>query len=85
MDTAQQLTQLAKDFAFIEGQFRAAPALRTVAALNPLCSKAEFIQAATAAGYPSHAAGARFGESRKFDRDSYGATFDADGRALAEY
>lgn len=58
---------LAADFTFARdsGEFRsAAPLLRYVAALNIEASKSEFVDAAVAAGFPSHAAGARFGESR---------------------
>lgn len=86
MNNAHTLTE---DFVFAaeSGEFghQAAPLLRYVAAINPKASKAEFVAAAVAAGYPAHAAGARFGESRKFDRESYGAEFDAEGRAVRDY
>jgi hypothetical protein len=75
------LDQLAQDFAGIVGEFTSqAPALRTVAALNPSCSKAEFVQAAVAAGYNAHSAGARFGESRRLDAEMCDMVFDKDGR-----
>lgn len=77
---------LAADFQFAQasGEFgtQAAPLLRYVAAINQNASKAEFVAAAVEAGYPAHAAGARFGESRKFDRENHGEEYDAEGRNL---
>lgn len=64
---------LAADFEFarVSGEFRAqAPLLRYVAAINLGASKAEFVAAAVVAGYPAHAAGARFGESRRFSLET---------------
>ena len=76
---------LAQDFANCKDDLRGAPLLRTVAAMNPRCSKKEFVAAAVAAGYHPHSAGARFGESRAIDRKMCGAEFDSEGRALFDY
>jgi hypothetical protein len=54
------------DFARQSNEFTsAAHLLRYVAALNIEATKTEFVAAAVKAGYPAHAAGARFGESRR--------------------
>jgi hypothetical protein len=83
MNTQQRLAQ---DFANVrEDGMRDAPTLRTVAALNPDCSKAEFVAAAVLAGFHPHSANARFLESRKLDREMCDAEFDAEGRAVRPY
>lgn len=59
--------------------------LRTVAALNPQASRREFVAACEAEGFRGNTTANRFNESRKFDRENYGAEFDRDGRAINEY
>lgn len=84
MTTTLTITaRLAADFAFAQqgDEFRAtAPLLRYVASLNQGASKTEFIDAAVAAGFPRHAAMARFGESRRFDIAEHGEQYDNEGR-----
>jgi hypothetical protein len=76
---------LATDFAFALEEGPELPSdaakLRYVAAINLGCTKAEFVEAAVAAGFPRHAAGARFGESRRVSlQDEPDLIVHADGR-----
>lgn len=70
-----------QDFEFCSDLGTDAAVLRTVASLNQQMSKKEFLEAAVAAGYPRHAAMARFGESRRLDMEC-GETYDAEWRNL---
>lgn len=73
------MSQLIADFEFAMGcqdEFKSrnggfmAPLLRYVAAINPECSKKEFVAAMTKCGVNPNTAAIQFTASRKFDLDN---------------
>jgi hypothetical protein len=60
----------------------AAQVLRYVAAINPLATRQQFVEACVSCGYRANSSANRFRESRAFDCSSYGYTTDADGRLI---
>lgn len=78
---------IAADIAFHleqEPGTRIAPMLRTVAALNPQASRAEFVEACVAAGYEAATATRCFSASRAFDTKHYQMVFNTAGRLVEE-
>lgn len=61
-----------------------APMLRTVAALNPTASRAEFVAAAVSTGVNAATATKQFYVSRKADMEC-GAVCDGDGRITNDF
>ncbi len=56
--------------------------LRYVAAINPDCTRAEFVKAAVEFGHVKATAERSFAYSRRFDADSYGYQIDNEGRLI---
>ncbi len=80
---------LAADFAFAlgckgpGGEFsNDAQVLRYVASLNQEASRGEFVAAAVVAGFKANSSANRFRESRKFDSENYGTSYNSDGREI---
>ena len=76
---------IASDFAFARdsGEFdRQAPLLRYVAAINVDLTKADFVKAATAAGFNLNTAAIQFAQSRRFSVSLGDVAMLADGSLI---
>lgn len=72
-----------EDFVFAkEENWRQAPTLRYVAAINPELTKKEFVAAAVRAGYLAATAAIQFAQSRKFSLESGEEYLDKEGRLV---